>query len=1530
MGGNASLEEKVLEYWFTLEFLGQDKYPQKELMDALDGAKNLKAKISKGQKGYKSAFDFIELRPQSNLYESIRQEAEQCHMKKWGNITVYIGAVRRESCIKCIAKKLPFENEKDERPELSSDNIACASLQLTPEGKYIEHSFSLSTIVWAMRQVNNCKERVADCLDEAMYQSEIAQMEKTFFNEKSVQKLSDINGGSDQENKTHGKDSSESDSSQSMQDFHPDAVTVTVLEKIYSHIEREYLRNHVEQINGECPYKLVIGISFQMFADEDTRDKEEDDSYLGLSHDYFSDDLKMILNKVRSGDKNISEYVLDYISSTYDSIKDPDGKKRIDLIKPSDKELFESQVQEVLNVRNAPLGKWPSKFMPAFMQQMSINLAIKKGYSPLFGENGEVFSVNGPPGTGKTTLLKEIVVNNIIERANLLAKYDNPEDAFDKHSFSHGSKQKNAYSQYTQHWYSLKDDRINDYSILVTSCNNAAVENISKELPLGSGILKDLTPSEDDSDEMKTALNEIRELFDFSKSFDTETYENKAVEYPDIYFTYYAQKLLREKNAWGLIAASLGRKKNIRDFYNFVLSPLRWDFYRSKDSAANRLPQYKEAKEKFLTQEKRVHEMQEQLAHICDLVYSKSERQREIIQLEETYRNSLLASQSKKNEIAKSIEKIQTEITIKTDECNRILAERNALNDKNAILLSQKLEGEKRVTALHQEAFQIINSVGKKPLLFGKAAYEQKLRYAQKAAADYDRQAEEQSVKNKELSFELERVTRECSMMMPKLAVMEEKRTGLSTEMKKLNTEAAEIDRRLKNQEQVLGASKKALEKTVREYRTSLKDVSDGKILDTEFINELLSEDNDASTEAQVANPWFTAQYNREREKLFYYAMKMNKEFILSSKKCRDNFTTLAHYWGLQPGDDKEKLVFHKEDRERCVGALYQTLFLLVPVISTTFASVGTFLRDVKESKVIGTLIVDEAGQAQPQMAVGALYRSRKAVIVGDPKQVEPVVTDDLKLLKKAFDDEKLKPYTTSKTISVQSCADEMNAFGTYLENPEHPDFPDWVGSPLLVHRRCISPMYEISNAISYHGIMKQKTRQPDAGLERTFIYEKSQWIQVKGREKGNKNHFVTAQADKVCEMLESAFEKNEFPSLYLISPFTTVVSEVRFHIRKYKKTHPTSNLAKSQKLDEWISKNIGTVHTFQGKEANEVIFLLGCDGSKDAEGAVRWVNSNIVNVAATRAKFRLYVVGDETVWSANSNLQMAKNIMDTFAIKEIHSILMEEQMDDSSKVNALNMAVQGLPPATAFSFDETEEDGAMKDYSIYTDGFVSGLEAYSFMNTPFTAEQLRKFGFSSQEDIQRLNPRIRKNLQMGMRLYYFLQPIYAINQDFDASCCAILFCKAMELQMKECFIEGMKEVLSEFKINGKGKGRKQVKLKDARKDEMTLGTFQYVIDKNSSALGQYMKNINQTKHDSRWWSEFGKKLSDCTHKRNACCHDGLFKWNHLSQLLADMFRESGNELKLEGLLFASEVGRRLKNNMNKRHERILSSERIR
>ena len=63
----------------------------------------------------------------------------------------------------------------------------------------------------------------------------------------------------------------------------------------------------------------------------------------------------------------------------------------------------------------------------------------------------------------------------------------------------------------------------------------------------------------------------------------------------------------------------------------------------------------------------------------------------------------------------------------------------------------------------------------------------------------------------------------------------------------------------------------------------------------------------------------------------------------------------------------------------------------------------------------------------------------------------------------------------------------------------------------------------------------------------------------------------------------------------------------------------------------------------------------MGCD--EGSSGAVEWVKPNIVNVAASRAKSRLYVVGDSSVWCINPSVRKMKQILDRYYIDKLDEL---------------------------------------------------------------------------------------------------------------------------------------------------------------------------------------------------------------------------------------------------------------------------------
>ena len=109
--------------------------------------------------------------------------------------------------------------------------------------------------------------------------------------------------------------------------------------------------------------------------------KKEDET-----SDFFSFYLDEI-ERVQKNYKN-NEHVIKYTTALLS-----DNQKKI---------MIDSDVNAMkkwLEVDKFPLAKYPSKFSPTLMQQLAINIAVSEK-----DRNEKIFSVNGPPGTGKTTL----------------------------------------------------------------------------------------------------------------------------------------------------------------------------------------------------------------------------------------------------------------------------------------------------------------------------------------------------------------------------------------------------------------------------------------------------------------------------------------------------------------------------------------------------------------------------------------------------------------------------------------------------------------------------------------------------------------------------------------------------------------------------------------------------------------------------------------------------------------------------------------------------------------------------------------------------------------------------------------------------------------------------------------------------------------------------------------------------------------------------------------------------------------------
>ena len=873
-------------------------------------------------------------------------------------------------------------------------------------------------------------------------------------------------------------------------------------EKFTFEIIRQIKDKVLNKLNG-LNYK-IRNLSLSVMINKRKADVENQPSIMQL--DFYSTELDMLID-------NISKVENHFIS---------------DLLLPPDKNehrRIDNDIEFLRYITNPEFMidvKWPSKHNPSLMQEVAINISAMKGCP-------KVFSVNGPPGTGKTTLLKEIIADTIYKKAVLISEKG-----------INGLKGKRletgSSNNYIKSYYEVPKE-LAELSIIVASNNNAAVENISVDLPKAEDVKYSET---------------LTGLFDIYKNDD------------DIYFTKAANELFKDTGnfkCFGLISAPYGKSDNIKKILEILPEQLDSDFKKLVDVS---LPSFDEIKTKFDQARLKVNSTKQNLIKLSKNIQEIENLKQELNRLKEL-----------------QIDEFDEKIQQKKIEINLLKQEKTALElSKNAI----------------KTIVSIISGERYKRIL--------------------------------DLNQKIKKLENEKDNLEKNLLIIKNKKNHLIKIQENINNLYFKI-------QQI-------------KYDLEIEEDDDEctKVYSKKF------EDNLGKEYSQTMCPWGIKKFNIEREELFYWSIKLVESYILNSKWI---FQNLKRFSLIKSGGENDYTKEEIRDIEKN-GIL--TLNILIPVLSTTFASVSRAFSSLDIAE-LGTIVIDEAGQATPLATLGLLYRARRAIVVGDPLQVEPVMPTPSSIIRHFYNSlnfsnsEQLNRefkvgneilfYSLSK-MSIQVLADALNPYYGQLGDTK-------VGCPLLVHRRCLDPMFSISNKISYSNRMVLATF-PKNGK---FALEKSEFIDVKGKEKGNKNHYVDAQGTKVFELIDKArggvyplfnpdFDmqhKNQFPfgkkDLFIISPFTSVVKDLKYKCKK--KGYP----------ENWINSNIGTVHTFQGKEADSVILVLGCD--ETTKGAIAWANSspNILNVAVTRAKNRFVMIGDKKIWEKMDNFKIAIDILTKF-----------------------------------------------------------------------------------------------------------------------------------------------------------------------------------------------------------------------------------------------------------------------------------------
>ncbi len=356
----------------------------------------------------------------------------------------------------------------------------------------------------------------------------------------------------------------------------------------------------------------------------------------------------------------------------------------------------------------------------------------------------------------------------------------------------------------------------------------------------------------------------------------------------------------------------------------------------------------------------------------------------------------------------------------------------------------------------------------------------------------------------------------------------------------------------------------------------------------TEKIEELIRNRNVSKIQANIESCDSKIQ-----------ALVKEKGVVIWSKRIKNHgsilseFEKLLTYFGKKSIDENN----------------FRSLLKIMPIwITTAQSTKGIPLTP----NIYDTLIIDEASQCTLTNLLPLIYRAKSIVVIGDSEQLPAIPnirgnTESGLAEKYGLSDEQLYNYGHEKNDVFRTILKFLPGGYAKVYN-------------LTEHYRSIPQIIVFSNRYIYNQRLNiRRNLTDDIFTTDSLAYGVHKFHIAGHSEKGknNRSWMNRDEADKVVAIIDELIEKYNISKkrIGVVTPFTAQVDYIE-------------NMMSS--FEKYSDILVGTAHKFQGDE-RDVIILSTVLSPNMVQSTIDWIQKphNLINVAITRARNSLIVVGD-------------------------------------------------------------------------------------------------------------------------------------------------------------------------------------------------------------------------------------------------------------------------------------------------------------